>query len=79
MKANFYNAHNFTLTGLDVSQATDFNHMFVDSPIVKEIYGLNVTAAADVSYMFSGCRSLSILDVSGWNISKVQRLLCVDR
>ena len=46
----------------------------LSSAVAMDLSGLDVSLAADASYMFEDCSSLTSLDLSGWDTSKVTRM-----
>lgn len=62
------------MSQFDMSNAESFKWMFVNCQALTttgDISKWNTSNVIDMSQMFSGCRSLTEIDVSGWDVSKV--------
>ena len=67
-----YNYNNMDMKGLDTSNVTDMSYMFYRSGNVYEDEGSFATGnVTDMSYMFAWCESLTSVDVSGFDTSKI--------
>lgn len=68
------------IDGWDTSKVASFHCLMLDcgemsSPQMQKVVdNLSVTACArDLGYLFYGCRKLTTLDLTGWNVSNVTR------
>ena len=60
---------------VDVSNLRDANSMFQDCRLLQCVPSLNISSKlTSMSVMFGGCRSLTSLDLSGWDVSNVTNM-----
>ena len=67
-------AESMDLKGLDVSQVSNANQMFVNCTkmIGIDVSNWNTSSLTDMISIFDGCTSLKELDLNNWNVSKVK-------
>lgn len=76
MGGMFYNCKGLTsisFTGWNTSKVTNFQQ-FLDNCLLLatcDVSVLSTAAATNVSYMFRSCRSMTAIDISGWDLSLV--------
>ena len=72
--SNLQDVEYIDVSYLDISKCTTATYMFAFSPKLKQIKGLNRLDFSHVKNMcalFTGCKSLEELDVTGWNTERV--------
>ncbi len=73
----FYNFTRLTTIDIstwDTSKTTVFSYMFCDCESLQRIIGIediDTSSAISIDSMFDGCKSLTYLDLSKWNVSNV--------
>lgn len=68
------NISSVDLSVLDLSKVTNMSHMFQNSSVGSvEFSGLDNTSVEDISFMFAGTTNLDSVDLSGLNVSKVNK------
>lgn len=72
--SNLQDVEYIDVSYLDISKCTTATYMFAFSPKLKQIKGLNRLDFSHIKNMcalFTGCKSLEELDVTGWNTERV--------